>query len=130
MQLSTIVAMVLAAMKSAWTGGSPFAVQTVLYPPNEDRKYVIESEGIRLAFVLHGGSLSNLWINDTNGMERDIVMGFDHADDYLPYMANPYLNGVIGTSPDSMQWCSHVPTADSTAIKDAMLASSVARAFQ
>ena len=93
--------MALAAIKSAWTGGSPFAVQTVLYPPNEASKYVIESEGIRLAFVLHGGALSNLWINDTDGVERDIVMGFDHADDYLQYAANPYLNGVIGIWLDS-----------------------------
>lgn len=96
MKLTTIGAMVMAALESAWTGGSPFAVQTVLYPPNEDKKYVIAAEGIKLAFTLHGGALSNLWINDTNGIERDIVLGFDHADDYLSYKANPYLNGVIG----------------------------------
>lgn len=96
MQWTTIYAIVVAAIKSAWTGGSPFAVQTVLYPLNDDGKYIIQSEGIRLAFTLNGGALSNLWINDTNGIERDIVMGFDHEDEYLNYGGTPWLNGVIG----------------------------------
>ncbi|KAI1779147.1 putative aldose 1-epimerase family protein [Hypoxylon cercidicola] len=96
MQWSTIVAIVFAAIKSAWSGGSPFAVQTVLYPLNEENKYIIESEGVRLAFTLNGGALSNLWINDTHGVERDIVLGFDQADDVRGWVGNPWLNGVIG----------------------------------
>lgn len=96
MQWSTIVAIVFAAIKSAWSGGSPFAVQTVLYPLNEENKYIIESEGVRLAFTLNGGALSNLWINDTHGIERDIVLGFDQADDVRGWVGNPWLNGVIG----------------------------------
>ncbi|KAI1766323.1 putative aldose 1-epimerase family protein [Hypoxylon sp. FL1150] len=96
MQWSTIIAIIFAALKSAWFGGSPFAAQTVLYPPNGDSKYIIEAEGIRLAFTLNGGALSNLWMNDTNGVERDIVLGFDRVDDVRGWAGNPWLNGVIG----------------------------------
>ena len=58
----------------------------------------IESEGIRLAFTNYGAALTNLWINDTNGQEIDIVLGLDHADMYLNSKLNPYLNGMVGKS--------------------------------
>lgn len=96
MKWTTAIAGVIAAVKSVLNGGSPFAMSTILYPPNEDGKYIISSKSIRLGFTLHAAALTNLWINDTNGIERDIVMGFDRVDDYLSYTRNPYLNGIIG----------------------------------
>lgn len=98
MKSSTIIAGIAAAVKSVLTGGSPFAMSTILYPPNEDGKYVISSESVRLAFTLHAAALTNLWINDKNGVERDIVMGLNRVDDYSNYSANPFLNGIIGQS--------------------------------
>jgi aldose 1-epimerase len=86
----------LAAAKAIWKGGSPFTALTAVWPTNDEGKYVIEAEGIRLAFTNHGAALSNLWINDTNGQEIDIVLGLDHADLYTQTTSNPYLNGVIG----------------------------------
>lgn len=42
-------------------------------------KYVISSEGIRANFIPYGASLSNMFITDVHGVERDIVLGFDNA---------------------------------------------------
>jgi len=40
-------------------------------------KYQISSEGIRANFIPYGASLSNMFIEDVHGVERDIVLGFD-----------------------------------------------------
>ena len=50
--------------------------------PNSDGKYVIQGVGIRANFIPYGASISNLFINDTHGVERDIVAGFDNATYY------------------------------------------------
>lgn len=78
---------------------SPFAAKTVLFPTNKEGKYEIASEGIRLAFTTRGGALANLWMNDTHGIERDIVLGYDDINSYAKYKGNPLLNGVIGLCP-------------------------------
>jgi aldose 1-epimerase len=88
----------LVAAKAIWRGGSPFNGLTAIWPTNNEGKYVIEAEGIRLAFTNHGAALANLWINDTNGQEIDVVLGLDHADLYPQSNFNPYLNGIIGKS--------------------------------
>jgi hypothetical protein len=50
--------------------------------PDKDGKYTIEGVGIRATFIPYGASISNLFINDTSGIERDIVGGFDNASYY------------------------------------------------
>ncbi|KAM7219422.1 aldose 1-epimerase family protein [Rhypophila decipiens] len=84
------------AVKYIWTRGSPFAVFSALWPPNEQGKYVIQAEGIRLALTNHGAGPTNLWINSTDGRELDIVLGLDHTDVYPRLKYNPFLNGAIG----------------------------------
>lgn len=96
MKISVFVTSVVATLKSLWEDGSPFAGATALWPTDESGMYVIQSEGIRLAFTNHGGALANLWINDTNGNEIDVVLGFDSAKQYLNYSGNTYLGGAIG----------------------------------
>ncbi|KAI1759406.1 putative aldose 1-epimerase family protein [Hypoxylon sp. FL1150] len=96
MKFMKLSAAVFAAVKSVWTRGSPFAALTALWPMNEEGKYVIQAEGIRLAFSNHGAALTNLWINDTHGQEIDIVLGLDDARHYPFQTSNPVLNGVIG----------------------------------
>ena len=76
--------------------GNPFSIMGFMHPTNAEGKYVIESEGIRLAFIKKGGALANLWINDTNCRERDIVLGFDNSTQYDSYQGHPVLNGAIG----------------------------------
>lgn len=47
-------------------------------------KYLVQSEGIRALFIPYGASVSNLFIEDVHGVERDIVLGFDNATYELP----------------------------------------------
>lgn len=96
MKASSIATALLVAVKSVWQRGSPFAAFSALWPTDDEGKYVIEAEGIRLALTSHGVAPANLWLNNTHGEEIDIIMGLDHADDYPALKYNPYLNGVIG----------------------------------
>ncbi|KAJ4295211.1 hypothetical protein N0V90_007221 [Kalmusia sp. IMI 367209] len=64
--------------------------------PDDDGKYEISAEGIRGLFIPYGASIANLFINDTNGIERDIVLGFDNASHYSVDPFHPHLGGVPG----------------------------------
>jgi aldose 1-epimerase len=76
-------------------GGTPFAGWTAMFPTNSEGKYIIEAEGIRLAFTnRNGGAPTNLWINDTNENEIDIILGLDKVEDYDDYTG--ILGGAIG----------------------------------
>ncbi|KAL2071879.1 hypothetical protein VTL71DRAFT_13114 [Oculimacula yallundae] len=88
------IVVIKAFLKFIWVGGNPFAILTAIHTPNEEGKYVIQAEGIRLAFTNQGGALANLWINDTSGREIDVVMGLDNATQYAEY--NGRLGGALG----------------------------------
>lgn len=47
--------------------------------PDVDGKYWIYGTGISASFIPYGASVSNLIIKDKNGIDRDIVGGFDNA---------------------------------------------------
>lgn len=64
--------------------------------PDVNGKYTLSSEGIRATFIPYGASISNLFINDTQGIERDIVLGFDNATYYSIDKSHPHLGGVPG----------------------------------
>ncbi|ETS86471.1 hypothetical protein PFICI_00299 [Pestalotiopsis fici W106-1] len=92
---STLAISIWATVKAVWRGDSPFAGYTAMHPVNEEGKYVIQAEGIRLAFTnLNGGAPTNLWINDTNGNEIDVLLGLEQARDYANYTG--LLGGAIG----------------------------------
>lgn len=59
-------------------------------------KYEISSEGIRAQFIPYAASITNLFIEDVHGVERDIVLGFDNATYYSISKLHPHLNGVPG----------------------------------
>lgn len=63
---------------------------------DENGKYEISSEGIRAHFIPYGASISNLFIKDVHGEERDIVPGFDNASYYEVDKQHPHLGGVPG----------------------------------
>ncbi|KAJ0123852.1 Glycoside hydrolase-type carbohydrate-binding [Diaporthe amygdali] len=93
--ISAILTSLSAAATSWWDGGSPFAAYTALWPTDGEGKYIIEAEGIRMAFTAHnGGAPTNLWINDTNGNEVDIMLGLDKAEEYVNYTG--ILGGTLG----------------------------------
>ncbi|KAH7396617.1 galactose mutarotase-like domain-containing protein [Phaeosphaeria sp. MPI-PUGE-AT-0046c] len=63
--------------------------------PDANGKYEISSQGIRATFIPYGASVSNLWIKGKDGVERDIVLGFDKAIDYEGEV-HPHFGGVPG----------------------------------
>jgi aldose 1-epimerase len=63
---------------------------------DKNGKYEISSEGIRAHFIAYGASISNLFIEDIHGVERDIVLGFDNASYYEVDKQHPHLGGVPG----------------------------------
>jgi hypothetical protein len=77
-------------------GSFVLASESVPAAPSPDGKYVLQSEGIRAAFIPYGASISNLFIKDVNGVERDIVLGFDNASYYSIDRQHPHLGGVPG----------------------------------
>ncbi|KAH8896318.1 galactose mutarotase-like protein [Thozetella sp. PMI_491] len=86
---------ITATVKALWNGGSPFAGYTALWPADYEGKWIIQAEGIRIAFTnLNGGSVTNLWINDTNGNEIDVILGLDRVPEYDNYRG--LLGGAIG----------------------------------
>ncbi|KAI9692057.1 MAG: hypothetical protein M1820_009560 [Bogoriella megaspora] len=78
------------------------AQNQIVYPsnttigPDANGKYQIESEGIRANFIPYAAAISNLFINDTQGVERDIVLGFDNASYYTIDKRHPHLGAVPG----------------------------------
>lgn len=93
-RLSTAVS-VLAATAIGQSYSSP----NDTFKPNSEGKYEISAEGIRGLFIPYGASIANLFINDTNGIERDIVLGFDNASHYSIDPFHPHLGGVPGCDP-------------------------------
>ena len=71
--------------------------------PDANGKYMIKSDGLRALFVPYGASISNLFINDSSGIERDIVMGFDNASYYSIDKLHPHLGGVPGRYANRIQ---------------------------
>ncbi|KAL6708942.1 hypothetical protein ACN47E_002069 [Coniothyrium glycines] len=63
--------------------------------PDENGKYEISSEGIRGLFIPYGASVSNLFVKGKDGVERDVVLGFDNATAYEGEV-HPHLGGVPG----------------------------------
>lgn len=61
-----------------------------------DGKYTLQAPGIRAQFIPYGASISNLFVKDKNGIERDIVLGWDNATYYTLDASHPHLGGVPG----------------------------------
>ncbi|CAM1504121.1 Fc.00g017120.m01.CDS01 [Cosmosporella sp. VM-42] len=64
--------------------------------PDKDGKYWLYGSGIQAAFIPYGASISNLLINDTGGIQRDLVGGFDNATHYTLDKVHPHFGGVPG----------------------------------
>jgi len=64
--------------------------------PDADGKYTITGPGIRAQFIPYGASISNLFLNDTSGIERDVVAGWDNASYYTVDRQHNHFGGVPG----------------------------------
>lgn len=64
--------------------------------PDKDGKYTLEAEGIRAQFIPYAATLTNLWVKDKNGVERDIVLGYDNTSFYPVDPGHPVYNAIPG----------------------------------
>ncbi|KAL6892306.1 diphthamide biosynthesis protein 1 [Trichoderma evansii] len=64
--------------------------------PDKNGKYWIRAQGIEASFIPYGASVSNLFINDRYGIQRDLVGGFDNATYYGIDKQHPHFGGVPG----------------------------------
>jgi len=60
------------------------AVSATIPPPGPDGKYTLTAPGIRAKFIPFAAAITNLFVKDKNGVERDIVVGYDTAAEYPP----------------------------------------------
>ncbi|KAF2749848.1 galactose mutarotase-like protein [Sporormia fimetaria CBS 119925] len=88
----------LAFCFAAGVAGQTYATPNSTHGPTPDAngKYEISAEGIRARFVPYGASISDLFVVDKNGVERDIVLGFDTAGEFTTDPYHPHLGSVPG----------------------------------
>lgn len=60
-----------------------FLVGSAQYTSSNLQKYTIAARGINVSFIGYGARLTNLLVNDKNGMPQDIVVGYDDASSYI-----------------------------------------------
>ncbi|KAA8571565.1 hypothetical protein EYC84_001563 [Monilinia fructicola] len=101
--ISTILIGALASLTVAQSSGEQYTsvagnrtVAGSSLGPDANGKYELSAPGIRANFIAYGASISNLFINDTSGIERDIVAGFDNASYYGVDRQHPHFGGVPG----------------------------------
>jgi aldose 1-epimerase len=76
--------------------GPAAPVITTPIPVGADGKYTIETDGLRAQFLPAGASLTNLFLKDMNGVERDIVVGRDTAAAAAADTKFTNIGGVVG----------------------------------
>ncbi|KAL7266446.1 hypothetical protein RUND412_011004 [Rhizina undulata] len=69
-------------------------VAAAVPPPDANGKYTLTAPGIRAQFIPYAAGISNLWVQDKNGIERDIVLGYDNAS-YYPIDPNHPMYGAV-----------------------------------
>ncbi|KAL2133255.1 hypothetical protein VTI74DRAFT_2678 [Chaetomium olivicolor] len=87
---------ILPTVVAAWLLHGALATGPRVGNADANGKYWIYGEGIAAAFIPYGASISNLLINDKNGIQRDLIMGFDNATAYHEDKMHPHLGGVPG----------------------------------
>lgn len=63
---------------------------------DEHGKFQILANGIKAYFIPYGASITNLIVNDTLGIQRDVVVGYDNSSFYSTTSTNYHLGGVTG----------------------------------
>ncbi|PSN71879.1 galactose mutarotase-like protein [Corynespora cassiicola Philippines] len=64
--------------------------------PDADGRYTLQAEGIKAQFIPYAGTLTNLWVADKNGIQRDIVLGYDNTSFYPVDPGHPVYNAIPG----------------------------------
>ncbi|KAH6354500.1 hypothetical protein HBI55_043440 [Parastagonospora nodorum] len=64
--------------------------------PDAQGRYTLEAPGIKAQFIPYGATLTNLWVKDKNGVQRDIVLGYDNTSYYPVDPGHPVYNAIPG----------------------------------
>ncbi|KAH8732477.1 galactose mutarotase-like domain-containing protein [Phaeosphaeriaceae sp. PMI808] len=64
--------------------------------PDAQGRYTLEAEGIKAQFIPYAATLTNLWVKDKNGVQRDIVLGYDNTSFYPVDPGHPVYNAIPG----------------------------------
>lgn len=64
--------------------------------PDAQGRYTLQAEGIRAQFIPYAATLTNLFVKDKNGIERDIVLGYDNTSYYPVDPGHPVYNAIPG----------------------------------
>jgi galactose mutarotase-like enzyme len=74
---------------------APFGSQQVLPWDNKSvyEKHTIKAKGIEASFIEYGAVITNLWVNDKDGVSRDIILGWDDTTQYNVNAQHPYFGG-------------------------------------
>lgn len=65
-------------------------------PPDADGRYTLTAPGIKAQFIPYAATLTNLFVKDKNGVERDIVLGYDNTSYYAVDPDHPVYNAIPG----------------------------------
>lgn len=57
--------------------------------------HTIKAKGIEARFIGHGARLTHLFVNDKNGKNQDVVLGYDTGKEYVKNEPD-YFGGVVG----------------------------------
>ncbi|KAI4108863.1 MAG: hypothetical protein LQ339_001981 [Xanthoria mediterranea] len=71
--MSPFIALVLSILSLAISAQTPDPLQ----------KYTISAPGINATFIPYGARLTNLYVNDRNGVPQDVVLGYDDPADFV-----------------------------------------------
>ncbi|KAF2160247.1 hypothetical protein M409DRAFT_29337 [Zasmidium cellare ATCC 36951] len=71
-------------------------VQGKVPPPDSDGKYTIQAPGIKASFIPYSAAVTNLFVPDRNGTQRDIVLGYDTAVEYAEDKIHPNYGAIPG----------------------------------
>ncbi|CAO2648021.1 Nn.00g089430.m01.CDS01 [Neocucurbitaria sp. VM-36] len=85
----------LSALLAALTVRSALAHPGAPHPDAQGR-YTLEAPGIKAQFIPYAATLTNLFVKDKNGVERDIVLGYDNASYYPVDPGHPVYNAIPG----------------------------------
>lgn len=67
-------------------------------PSSVFTKYTISAPGINASFIPYGARLTNLYVNDKDGVPQDVVLGYDDGTQYLndTETVHTYFGPVVG----------------------------------
>ncbi|KAL8848378.1 MAG: hypothetical protein Q9221_006577 [Calogaya cf. arnoldii] len=77
-----------------------FLLSSAISAQNPDplQKYAISAAGINATFTPYGARLTNLYVNDKDGVPQDVVLGYDDTTDFVcnDQSVHTYFGPVVG----------------------------------